>query len=228
MPGAARRRVLLSRPPVSDRAAGRLVERRYPQKRHSHDAGFDTLRPFPIGGKCRKRCRVPSRLTLRASTGDLVEVLKQVVRGELDLLVAPLRGPVHAGDQSGAVDPAEVAVHERVAGLGLVVRRPRSGRGATRRTPPRSASRGRRSARPRRAATSPQSLSRTYWRASMSARAFDTAAGLTEYDAIRPSSQSRAPRCPGPVSAEWPRPVRRCDSEPALGPIPARRSVGVC
>ena len=55
-------------------------------------------------------------------SGCLVEVLQQVVRGELDLLVPPLRRPVHARDQTGPVDPAEIAVHECVARLGLVVR----------------------------------------------------------------------------------------------------------
>ena len=53
--------------------------------------------------------------------GGLVQLLEQVVGGELDRLVPPLRGAVDAGDQPGAVHPAEVAVDERVAGLGLVV-----------------------------------------------------------------------------------------------------------
>src|SRR5262245_61067747 len=47
----------------------------------------------------------------------LVEVLQQVVGGELDVFVTPLRGTVDAGDQPGAVDAAEVAVHECVARL---------------------------------------------------------------------------------------------------------------
>src|SRR5215217_5000025 len=42
--------------------------------------------------------------------------------GELDRLVPPLRRPVHARDQPHAVDPAEVAVDERVARLRLVRR----------------------------------------------------------------------------------------------------------
>ena len=41
---------------------------------------------------------------------------------ELDLLVAPLGGPVVAGDDPGPVDPPEVAVDERVAGLRLAGR----------------------------------------------------------------------------------------------------------
>ena len=39
---------------------------------------------------------------------------------ELDLLVAPLRGPEVDGDDPGAVDPPEVAEDERVARLRLV------------------------------------------------------------------------------------------------------------
>ena len=54
------------------------------------------------------------------SAADAVEVLQEVVRRELDLLVAPLGGAVDARDQPAAVDPAEVAVDERVARLGLL------------------------------------------------------------------------------------------------------------
>ena len=50
---------------------------------------------------------------------DLVEQLQEVMRGELDLLVAPLRRAVYARDQTGAMDAAEVAVHERVTRLRL-------------------------------------------------------------------------------------------------------------
>src|SRR5262245_14918544 len=50
----------------------------------------------------------------------LVEVLQQVVGGQFDSLVTPFRCAVDAGDQAGAVDAAEVAVHEGVARLGLV------------------------------------------------------------------------------------------------------------
>jgi hypothetical protein len=42
------------------------------------------------------------------------------VGGELDLLVAPFGSAVLAGDQPGPVDPAQVAVDEGIAGLGLV------------------------------------------------------------------------------------------------------------
>ena len=52
-----------------------------------------------------------------------VEQLQQVVRRQLHVLVAPLGRAVDAGDQPGAVDAAEIAVHEGVAGLGLL-RRP--------------------------------------------------------------------------------------------------------
>ncbi len=52
-----------------------------------------------------------------------VEQLQQVVRRQLHVLVAPLGRAVDAGDQPGAVDAAEIAVHEGVAGLRLL-RRP--------------------------------------------------------------------------------------------------------
>jgi hypothetical protein len=50
-----------------------------------------------------------------------VQTLQQVVGGELDLLVPPLGGPVLAGDDAHAVQPAQVAVDERVPGLGLIL-----------------------------------------------------------------------------------------------------------
>ena len=60
-------------------------------------------------------------LRLRADQTALrVELLEQIVGGELDVLVAPLGRPVDAGDQAGPVDPPEVAEHEGVAGLRLV------------------------------------------------------------------------------------------------------------
>src|SRR3954449_4215509 len=49
------------------------------------------------------------------------------MRGELDRLVVPLGGAVAAGDEPGAVHSPEVAVHEGVAGLGLVLRPRREG-----------------------------------------------------------------------------------------------------
>src|SRR4029453_16707719 len=54
------------------------------------------------------------------SAAALVEVLEQVVGGELDLLVAPLGGPALAGGPRHAVEAAEVAVDKGVPGLGLV------------------------------------------------------------------------------------------------------------
>src|SRR6478735_9790962 len=42
--------------------------------------------------------------------------------GELDLLVTPFRRAVDAGDQPRPMDPAQVAVDERVPGLGVVIR----------------------------------------------------------------------------------------------------------
>jgi hypothetical protein len=44
------------------------------------------------------------------------------MRGELDCLVPPLRGAIHARDQARAMDAAEVSVHEGVSRLGLLVR----------------------------------------------------------------------------------------------------------
>src|SRR6476646_9068155 len=49
-----------------------------------------------------------------------VQILEELVRSKLDLLVAPLGGSVVAGDQAHPVQPPEVAVHERVARLRLV------------------------------------------------------------------------------------------------------------
>ena len=69
------------------------------------------------GGNSRTR-----GFAARNSAAPGVELLQEVVGGELDLLVAPLGRPVQAGDQADAVDAPEVAVDERVAGLGLVVR----------------------------------------------------------------------------------------------------------
>jgi len=50
-----------------------------------------------------------------------VEALKQVVRGELDLLVAPLGSAEVAGDDARSMDAPEVAEDEGVPRLGLVV-----------------------------------------------------------------------------------------------------------
>ena len=54
----------------------------------------------------------------------------QLVGGQLDLPVPPLRRAVVAGDQPGAVHAAQVAVDEGVARLGLVRSAPRSAPGA--------------------------------------------------------------------------------------------------
>src|SRR3954451_23150661 len=62
------------------------------------------------------------RYRARASGPRAVQQLQQVVRGQLDLLVTPLRRPVVAGDDPHAVHAAEIAVHEGVAGLRLLVR----------------------------------------------------------------------------------------------------------
>jgi two-component system, OmpR family, sensor kinase len=49
-----------------------------------------------------------------------VQPLQELVGGELDLLVPPLGGPVHAGDDAHPVDAPEIPVDEGVPGLGLV------------------------------------------------------------------------------------------------------------
>ena len=73
------------------------------------------------------RRRPPRGPSPRPGSGLLgaraVEQLQQVVRRQLHVLVAPLGRAVDAGDQPGAVDAAEIAVHEGVAGLRLL-RRP--------------------------------------------------------------------------------------------------------
>jgi hypothetical protein len=50
----------------------------------------------------------------------LIEVLQEFVGCQLDFLVPPLGCAVVAGNKPHAVQPAEVAVDERVAGLCLV------------------------------------------------------------------------------------------------------------
>src|SRR5882672_8934808 len=55
------------------------------------------------------------------STGaDRIQVLQQIVSGQLDLLVAPLRCAVDRRDESCAMQPVEVAVDEGISGLRLV------------------------------------------------------------------------------------------------------------
>jgi hypothetical protein len=46
--------------------------------------------------------------------------VRQVVRRQLDGLVAPFRGAVATGDQAGTMHPAKVAVDEAVTILGLL------------------------------------------------------------------------------------------------------------
>jgi hypothetical protein len=114
----------------------------------------------------------------KGSAAALVEVLEQVVGGQLDLLVAPFGGPVLAGDQAHAVEAAEVAVDEGVAGLGVVAGPVGEGQvpvgvllpGVGLQEAFSSSALG---------WTSVQTLFSTYWRASMSWRARATACWLT-------------------------------------------------
>src|SRR3954462_15605610 len=75
----------------------------------------------------RPAIRNAARMAGVLPAGRRVQQLEQVVGGELDLLVPPRRRAAHAGDQAGAMQPPQGAVHERVAGLRPVVR---AGRGA--------------------------------------------------------------------------------------------------
>src|SRR4051812_303245 len=90
-----------------------------------------TIRP-PVGAD---GCTVPGRAAWRTagptscdltragtSRAARVEALEQLVRGQLDLLVAPLGGAIVARDQPHAVHAAEVSVDERVARLRAVGR----------------------------------------------------------------------------------------------------------
>jgi hypothetical protein len=83
---------------------------------------FATIRGTPLhesnGRTSSLGCRVGR--SSRHSATRSVEELQQLVSDELDLLVAPLRSPVVAGDQAGAVQATEVPVDECVARLGLV------------------------------------------------------------------------------------------------------------
>src|SRR3954447_10406965 len=68
------------------------------------------------------RPRGRGRGVCSTSLGALrIQVLQQLVRSQLDLLVAPLGRAVMTGDQAHAMHAAKVAVHERVAPLRLVV-----------------------------------------------------------------------------------------------------------
>jgi hypothetical protein len=58
----------------------------------------------------------------RRSGSGAVEVLEELVSGELDLLVSPLGCPVLTSDQAHPVDATKVPVDECVSRLGVVVR----------------------------------------------------------------------------------------------------------
>src|SRR6185436_15142867 len=86
------------------------------------DSSFAGIRVSVIGASDRVTGGDDTRraASVGADAGLRVELLEQVVGGQLDLLVAPLRGPEHAGDQAAPMKAPEVAEDERVAGLGLV------------------------------------------------------------------------------------------------------------
>src|SRR6187397_2807907 len=88
------------------------------------DSSFAGINVSVIGASDRVRGGDDTRRagSVGADAGLRVELLEQVVGGELDLLVAPLRGAEHAGNQPAPVKPPEVAEDEGVAGLGLVGR----------------------------------------------------------------------------------------------------------
>ena len=80
------------------------------------------------------------------------QILEQLVRGELDLLVPPLGSAVVAGDQAPSDAPAGSRRKRTRSAPSSRRRRPRSGPGAIPRSPRRSAPSGTRSARGRAAA----------------------------------------------------------------------------
>ena len=57
------------------------------------------------------------RLSIRS---HVVEVLEELMRSELDILVTPLRGPVLTGNQARPMDAAKVPINECVSGLRIV------------------------------------------------------------------------------------------------------------
>jgi hypothetical protein len=90
-----------------------------------------TLAHRPPQGRRRRRAVVnvrPSKIgprgdrQLGGSRSRLVEVLQELMSGELDLLMSPLRGPVLTGDQAHPMDAAEIAIDERISSLRVVAR----------------------------------------------------------------------------------------------------------
>jgi hypothetical protein len=66
-------------------------------------------------------CRGSEQLA-SGSRSAVVEVLQELMGGELDLLVSPLGRAVMTSDQSHPVDAPEVPIDECVSGLGVVAR----------------------------------------------------------------------------------------------------------
>jgi hypothetical protein len=65
-------------------------------------------------------CLLDKRRPFASSAALAVQVLEQLVSGELDLLVTPLGRPVVTGNDARPMEPTKVTVDERVACLGLV------------------------------------------------------------------------------------------------------------
>ena len=89
----------------------------------SSPRGWGAARFGPGRCACRGAGTVPGLHAPALAADGFSPVLasrycEQVVGGQLDVLVPPLRSPIDAGDQARAVNPAEIAVHERVPRLG--------------------------------------------------------------------------------------------------------------
>src|SRR5919198_4353685 len=94
-------------------------------RRWGRHVGRRLLSSGPPRAATRRRGRLgvrKGRIAAPPSAALVVQVLQQLVGSQLDLLVAPLGRPVVTGDDARPMDPAKVAVHERVACLGPVRR----------------------------------------------------------------------------------------------------------
>src|SRR4029450_6160428 len=99
-----------------------VAPRAHPSRERATPGGSEAI-PSRARSSRPWACRPPcsAAVPLRAHEGSaaaLVEVLEEVVGGELDLLVAPFGGPVLAGDQAHAVEAGGGAGHAGVPSLG--------------------------------------------------------------------------------------------------------------